>query len=359
MANKRLSQLTKVLEHKQGAHYFIGMDVHKKSYHIALRRNDDWVHTFVATANAAHVIQMIQKAQITVKQIVYEAGPTGFTLARALKAAGLPVMVVAPSKVPRSVSRANKTDRLDCIKLADYAAKGMLTGIAIPTEQQEAQRSLIRRRHDLADGIKRVKQRIRSFLLFLGTEQGQSWSQKGIKAMQGVDISDSAKQTLESMLRELKFFAQEKRQVQAHLLQLTQEPEHQQAVNNMKSTPGIGQITAATFRMEIFAPERFKNPDQLASYVGLAPTVTQSGQSKQKGQLVQTGQVRLRSLLIEAAWRWRAKDEQARAFYQKIVSRTGLSQKAIVALARKLLIILWKITIENRPYVIKAAQASC
>lgn len=355
MGKTRLSQLAKVLEHKQGVSYFIGMDVHKKSYHIALKRNDGWVQTFVAPADPIHVMQMIQKAQIVVKQIVYEAGPTGFALARALKAAQMPVMVVAPSKVPRSVSRGNKTDRLDCIKLADYAARGMLTGIAIPTKQQEAQRSLIRRRHDLADAIKRVKQRIRSFLLFLGTEQGQTWSQKGIRAMQNVDICDSAKQTLESMLRELKFLAQEKRHVQGQIRCISHQSQHQQPMSNMKSTPGIGQITAATFRMEIFDPKRFKSADQLASYVGLAPTVSQSGQTKQKAKLVQTGQVRLRSLLIEAAWRWKAKDQWARSFYQKIVSRTGLSQKAIVALARKLVIILWKITIENRPYMVKAA----
>ncbi|MFU2210658.1 IS110 family transposase [Solidesulfovibrio sp. C21] len=51
-----------------------------------------------------------------------------------------------------------KTDRLDCVKLADYAAKGMLRPIAVPTEEQEAQRSLERRRHDLADDLCRVKQ---------------------------------------------------------------------------------------------------------------------------------------------------------------------------------------------------------
>jgi transposase len=299
---------------------------------------------------------MIQKAQIVVKQIVYEAGPTGFSLARALMAAGLPVMVVAPSKVPRAVSRVNKTDRLDCIKLANYAARGMLASIAIPSQQQEAERSLIRRRHDLADAIRRAKQRIRSLLLFLGADKGQTWSQKGVKAMQNVDISDCAKQSLESLLRELKFLAQEKRHVQAQIRALTERPEHRQVIGNLKSTPGVGQITAATFRMEIFNPERFKSADQLASYVGLAPTVHQSGQSKPRAKLVQTGQVRLRSLLIEAAWRWKATDAQARSFYQKIVSRTGLTQKAITALARKLVVILWKLTIENRAYVVKAAN---
>jgi len=68
--------------------------------------------------------------------VVYEAGPTGYSLARTIKAAGLPVGVVAPSKTPRQAAPDSKTDSLDARKLAEYAAKGLLRHIAIPTKQK-------------------------------------------------------------------------------------------------------------------------------------------------------------------------------------------------------------------------------
>ncbi len=65
------------------------------------------------------------------KNIVYEAGPTGYALVRLLRSAKLPAEVVAATKTPRMVDSAGKTDRLDCQQLAEYAAKGLLTYIAI------------------------------------------------------------------------------------------------------------------------------------------------------------------------------------------------------------------------------------
>ena len=62
------------------------------------------------------------------------------------------------------------------------------------------------------------------------------------------------------------------------------------------------------------------------------------------------GQKRLRSLLIEAAWMWRAKDSKAGDLYNQLLSRTGVPQKAIAALARRLAIILWRLSIEQRTY---------
>ena len=183
MAHKRLAQLTNVLDPKDSRKFFVGIDVHKKSYHVAFYTKGCRAHTFVAPADPKHMVNTIQKAKIHIAQIAYEAGPTGFDLARTLLEAGLPAIVVAPSKVARPVTRDNKTDRLDCIKLAKYAARGMLKSIAIPSKHQEAQRCLIRRRHDLVDAIRRVKQRIRSHLLFSSAQQGHTWSKKGIQSL--------------------------------------------------------------------------------------------------------------------------------------------------------------------------------
>ena len=88
----------------------------------------------------------------------------------------------------------------------------------------------------------------------------------------------------------------------------------------------------------------------MASYLGLAPTVRHSGDKTPRGSLAPVGQKRLRSLLIEAAWIWRTKDPKTGDLYNKLLSTTGVPQKAITALARKLAIILWRLSIEQRAY---------
>lgn len=171
MAKINLSQIGEVLENQNNHGVHIGVDVHKNSYHVALYGQDGDTQTFVCSAEPKLLVNCLQRFSQKISQIAYETGPTGFKLARVLKDAGFTVLVVAASRVPRPVTQGAKTDRLDCIRLAHYSAKDLLTGVVIPSKAQEAHRSLIRRRHDLTDSIRRVKQRIRSHLLYFSVKE--------------------------------------------------------------------------------------------------------------------------------------------------------------------------------------------
>jgi transposase len=104
------------------------------------------------------------------------------------------------------------------------------------------------------------------------------------------------------------------------------------------------------FAAELFNPKRFNNKEEIAKYVGLAPTIIQSGRSLRDGPISKTGRPQLRSTLIQAAWVWIAKDSQARQVYLRIARNTGQKNKAITAMARKLAIHLWKMLCNNEPY---------
>jgi transposase len=86
------------------------------------------------------------------------------------KLSAFPLSVATPSHIPRPVAATNKTDSLDCCKLAEYAAVGLLRAIAIPSEPKGATRVLVQRRHQVADSIHKVKRRIRGLLLVTGTD---------------------------------------------------------------------------------------------------------------------------------------------------------------------------------------------
>ncbi|MBC8400411.1 MAG: transposase [Candidatus Marinimicrobia bacterium] len=162
-----LSRITTFTEAYTSAPYWIGVDVHKRSYHVALHRSDGEHLTWVTSAEPQTFAKQLLSLPVKIRGVAYESGPTGFGLARVLKQAGIPVIIAAPSRIPRAVRPGAKSDRLDCIKLAEYASRGMLKSIAIPSDDDEALRALLRRRHQLTKSLRRAKQRIKSFLVVI------------------------------------------------------------------------------------------------------------------------------------------------------------------------------------------------
>ena len=118
----------------------------------------------------------------------------------------------------------------------------------------------------------------------------------------------------------------------------------------MKTVSGVGLITAMTYRTELIVPERFKDGREVARMLGLAPQVKESGETRKSGRLMKSGNWRVRTILTEASWRWVAKDPYATELYKKLVCNTGNSRKAIVGVARKLSIILWRMVTREEKY---------
>ena len=81
----------------------------------------------------------------------------------------------------------------------------------------------------------------------------------------------------------------------------------------MRGVPGVGLVTAMTFQLELPELERFDDAGQVAEMTGLAPMVRQSDQTRREGGLIRSSSARLRTALVEAAWRWVACDEAAKA----------------------------------------------
>jgi transposase len=129
VANVR-SESKKALTVTAADKVFVGLDVHKRTVCIALMINGEIVKTWTVAYDAAAVARSLEIYRPALCGIVYEAGVTGFSLARALKGSGHPVTVVAPSLTPRRAGECSKSDRLDCRKLVDYFSKGMLRAVA-------------------------------------------------------------------------------------------------------------------------------------------------------------------------------------------------------------------------------------
>ena len=103
------------------------------------------------------------------------------------------------------------------------------------------------------------------------------------------------------------------------------------------------------FRVEVLHPERFPTGQKLAAYLGLAPWVGQSGESRRDGPVMKAGNKRVRRQLVEASWQWKRRDPKAQAVYRRLVANTGSSKKAITAMARRLGIRLWRLATQPEP----------
>jgi len=285
--------------------------------------------------------------------VVYEAGPTGYSLARAMQNVNLPVNVVAPSKTPRQSAPDSKTDSLDARKLAEYAAKGLLRHIAIPTRHQEAQRQLTRLLEQLVAKQTRVKLQIKGFLLQHGIDQPQGlsrWSAAAVEYLKKVRLSEQLRYCLDILLDELSFIIEQRKLTEQRIKEAFSEKPHSTICKLLTTHPGVGPVIAAQFAAEIFNPKRFSDKTQLAKYVGLAPSVRQSGQMLRDGPILKTGRPQLRCALIQGVWLWIRKDPNAYNTFCRLIHNTGHKNKAITAMARKLAVHLWKMACDNKPY---------
>ena len=332
---------------------YVGIDAHKKSLHVALWLNDAPAIDFVMPPDSAKLIKTLNKLRLALRMVVYEAGPTGYSLARAMQNADLPVSVVAPSKTPRQAAPDSKTDSLDARKLAEYAAKGLLRHITIPTIKQEAQRQLTRLREQLVAKQTRVKLQIKGFLLQHGIDQPQDlsrWSRAAVEYLKNIRLSEPLRYCLDTLIEELLFVAEQIKLTEQKIKKAFSEKTLSTTCKLLATHPGVGPIIAAQFAAEIFNPKRFTDKTQLAKYVGLAPSVRQSGQTLRDGPILKTGRPQLRCSLIQVAWLWIRKDHDAYKTFCRLVHNTGHKNKAITAMARKLAIHLWKMACDNRPY---------
>jgi transposase len=333
---------------------FIGVDVHKHSYSVAIYTCErGFVKDFVMEAEPWILITMLSPLKDRIRRVVYEAGPTGYTLARKLRAEGIRTDVVNSGKIPRPATEQTKTDRIDCRKLAEFAAKDMLEYIAIPVAQKDADRQISRLRDRTVQSIQKTKSRIKMFLLYNGIPEPEgldNWSQEGIQSLQTIKLDPELRFNLDIQLEELSSAKARLKRINAQIVKMEKEQRYIQDSTNLRTIQGIGVITAMKILTEFVKPERFSNEREVAKFMGLSPQISQSGETSRNKGLSPSGNRRLRTCLVEAAWRWRNKDSRAAARYDTLRKNTGSSKKAIVGLARKLGIIMWRMITRGEPY---------
>jgi len=239
----------------------------------------------------------------------YEAGPTGFGLARKLNAIGVDCLVCAPGLIPRAATDRVKTDRRDAQRLVRLFAAGELHRVAVPSPAEEALRDLVRAREDLRGDLMRARHRLSKLLLrhevrFAGPQS--NWTQVHLDWLAGVTMPEPASQrALEDYRGAVDALVIRRGQLEAEITRALPESSWSQTARRLMCLRGIDTLTAAGLCAEVGHFDRFHHPAQVMSYLGVVPSENSSGSRQRRGPITKSGSQHARRLLIEAAWHYR------------------------------------------------------
>jgi len=239
----------------------------------------------------------------------YEAGPTGFVLARRLDAAGIDCLVCAPGLIPRGPSDRVKTDRRDAERLVRLLAAGELHRVAVPSIDEEALRDLVRAREDLRGDLMRARHRLAKLLLrhevrFEGPQA--NWTQAHLGWLAGVQLPQPASQrALEDYREAVSALTIRRGQLETEIARALPESPWAQTARRLMCLRGVDTLTAAGLCAEIGDFRRFRHPAQVMSYLGVVPSEHSSGDKRRRGPITKSGSRHARRLLVEAAWHYR------------------------------------------------------
>ncbi len=288
---------------------WVGLDVHARESTLAVfDQATGEVQTRRVVGRPHELLPLLREIPRPAR-VVYEAGPTGYGLARRALAEAIEIGVCAPGKTERPPADRVKTDKRDAIRLARLLAAGELTLVTIPSVEREQLRDLVRCREDIRLDLMRARNRIGKFLLrreIYWEGPGETWSRRHRSWLTSVRFADHASRaTLADYLHAHDVLIARRDQVEADLAELALTVPCAHTVARLRCLRGIDTLSALGLCAEIGEWERFDHPDQLASYLGIVPCEHTTGQQRRLGAITKAGSTHARRLLVEAAYHYR------------------------------------------------------
>jgi transposase len=286
----------------------VGLDVHARSV-VACGLDGDTGEVFQRRLCPDHqeVLEWIKGLPAPVA-VTYEAGPTGFGLARFLLAAGIMCLVAAPSKLQRPAGDRVKTDARDAAHLARLLHLGQIVEVTVPTVAQEAARDLVRAREDCRGDLMGARHRLSKLLLRQGIVYcgGQAWTGKHELWLRAQRFDNPALMlAYEAALDAMVACVHRRDRLDEAIITTAVDSEFTPLVARLGCLRGISTLTAFGLAVEIGDWHRLTGRS-IGAYLGLVPCEYTSGATRVQGGVTKTGNAHARRLLVEAAWHHRA-----------------------------------------------------
>lgn len=283
---------------------FVGLDVHARSVKACAITVDTGLVIHRSFGNDPEaVVDWCLMLPGPVKA-GYEAGPTGYGMARVFTDAGLDLVVAAPSKLLPQPGARVKTDRRDAQHLAELLAAGLVTAVRVPTLVEETARDVFRCREDAQLEFKAATARLGHFLLRrqITELEGCQWTKTRLDWLARQHFEDPNDQVVfDSYLGDIQSIGRRKIDLEKQIARIAGTEPWRGVVEALCCLRGVSTLTAFGLASEIGDWHRL-TARTIGSYVGLVPAEYSSGPSRHLGGITKTGNPHVRRLLVEAAW---------------------------------------------------------
>lgn len=345
MSKKISKKVNSKREIVKGKDVFIGIDVHSKNWVVNMRSEDTEVFHAMIPPRYDVLRKLLKRCPGCRFAIAYEAGPHGFNLYDQVAGEGHDCLVTPPTAVLSERNNRIKTDKRDARKLAMLLEKGLLKRVYVLSPEERAHRQLVRTRRQIVEHRSAVAHQIQSLLLYHGIRspfpEDKRWSTIYMTWLREAELPyNELTDALRILVTLYDQLSEHIKVITRQVMALSKIEKYQEAVALLDSIPGVGPLSAFEMVVELQDMTRFETPGQLASYIGLVPSERTSDEHSTKGGITHMGNSRVRTALIEDSWVLIKQEEHWRQRYEMIKYRRG-GYKAIVAIARKLLEVIW------------------
>lgn len=345
----------------RGKEIFVGLEDSKKTWKLAVRCDKMIVHRTSMEAKYSVLIQVLRnKFPECEIHLIYEAGFRGFNLFDRLTEDGIDCVVVPPHLVTEPKVNRVKTDKRDANRLALVLENhDFHYGCHVPDKERREDRQVSRTLVAIQKDIVRTRNRIRKLLDFHGIEASLSerWTRREFEALKGLSVSEPLKASITVLLTQLEQLWDHQTTLRAYLRTLCRKEQYRKSFEVARSLPGIGWFTEIRLILELGEDlTYFESGKKIASFVGLTCSEYSTGETERKGRITGMGSAFIRSTLIENAWVAIRKDPALLAKFTRVWRTGGSKKKAIVAVARMLIVRLRSCVIAGTPYVMGTVQ---
>jgi len=334
--------------------YYVGLDVSMKNTSICIvNEQGKIVHESTALTDPHALADAIEKTGFKIELVGFESGSLGHYLAQGFKERALPAVCMDARKLsPVLELRINKTDKNDARGIADVLRTGMFTRVHDKPQEAIDRSAILTMRRCIVNQRTDIKNHIRGILKTYGIRLGSVSPAKFSQAVKARldNVDRLVRVSIEGLLEVFDLLSQKIFAMDEELLTASQKDKE---VRLLMTIPGIGPVTALTYKAEIFDPSRFKNSRTVGAYIGMTPTQYSSGETQKQGRISGRGSSELRSLLTEAGVVLLTKSQKwskLKAWGLKLMRKKGI-KKASLAVGRKLAVVMHRMLLDQKEFV--------
>jgi len=329
---------------------YIGVDVGKKRCQACIMDEQGVVlDEFPFENNRVGIGRLLERVpDRTCKAVLESTGNLWLSIYEALEGHGVEVKLANPYRTKAIASARNKTDKLSARILVHLLRADLIAECYVAPPETRRVNALLRQRASLVRMRTMVKNRVHSLLDRYGYRPRwrDAFGVAGMRWLKGLEMDPVDRCILDTHLRHMECLNGEVGVLDSRIASHAMESEDALLLMTMT---GIDYYGAMLIAGEIGEIQRFPSPKRFVSWIGLCPSLHQSGSSTHLGRMKKDSNRRVRWMLVQAARSASRTDPRMRQLYERIASRQG-DAKAVIRVANKMATIIWHMLTKRQPY---------